>query len=105
MTSTFKLADSKQQNKAHIKAASWLPKYWFTDISSKAKEAWARFGVSDTIKLLANLLYYKHNEGLAVSSAVWLVEFSCATVTKPFKKVIADPTWVQSTIATSHGMC
>ena len=37
--------------------------------------------------------------------AVWLVEFSCATVTKALKEAVADPTWVLSTIATRHGMC
>ena len=37
--------------------------------------------------------------------AVWLVEFSCVTVIMSLKKAVADPTWLQSTIATRHGMC
>ena len=32
-------------------------------------------------------------------SAVWLVEFSCATVAKSLKEPVANPTWVQSIIA------
>ena len=37
--------------------------------------------------------------------AVWLVESSCATVTKSLKEAIAGPMWVQSTIAIRHCMC
>ena len=29
----------------------------------------------------------------------------CATVAKSLKEVVADPTWVRSTIASRHGMC
>ena len=46
------------------------------------------------------LLGYSIQEAVSV----WLVEFSCATVTKYLKEAAADPTWVQSTIATMHGM-
>ena len=47
------------------------------------------------------MLYHKKNDyQCMVSSAVWLVEFSCATVTKSSKEAVADPTWVQATIAT-----
>ena len=35
--------------------------------------------------------------------AIWLVEFSCATVTKSLKEAVADSTWVQSTIAAKYG--
>ena len=48
-------------------------------------------------KLLPSL-----KEAVAVSStktsAVWLAEFSCATLTKSLKEAVADPTWIQSTI-------
>ena len=39
---------------------------------------------------------------------VWLLEFLLCNVTKSLNEVIADPTWVQSTIATRcsmHDMC
>ena len=36
---------------------------------------------------------------------VSLVKFSCATATKSLEEAVADPTWIQSTIATRHGMC
>ena len=35
--------------------------------------------------------------------AAWLVGFSCATVAKSLKEAVAGPTWVQSTIATTYG--
>ena len=39
------------------------------------------------------------------ASAVWMVEFSCATVTKFLKEAVGDLTWIQSTIATRRGVC
>ena len=36
--------------------------------------------------------------------AVWFVEFSCPAVIKSLKEAIADPAWVQSTIATINGI-
>ena len=36
---------------------------------------------------------------------VWLVEFSCTTVTKSLKETVADPTCAQSIIATRYEMC
>ena len=38
------------------------------------------------------------------TSAVWLVGFSCATVIKSLKEAVVDPTWVQSTVATTYGV-
>ena len=38
------------------------------------------------------------------TSAVWLVDFSCATLTKSLKETVADPAWVQSTIGSTYGM-
>ena len=38
-------------------------------------------------------------------SAVWFVEFSCATVAKSLKEVVANSTCAQSAIAARHGMC
>ena len=46
-----------------------------------------------------------YSQSFTKTSAVWLVEFSCATVTKSLKEAEADPTWVQSTIATTYGTC
>ena len=34
------------------------------------------------------------------TTAVWLVECSCVTVTNALEKAVADPTWVQSATAT-----
>ena len=36
--------------------------------------------------------------------AVWLVEFSCVTVARPLTEAVVDHIWVQSTIATIHGI-
>ena len=40
----------------------------------------------------------------SLKEAVWLVEFSCATITKSLKEAAADPTWVEMTLATRQGL-
>ena len=66
---------------------------------------------------------FKRKQGPVLSSAVWCVEFllfvncyhvqrrpslilgrKCSPV-KALKVAVADPTWVQPTIATIHSMC